>query len=113
MITRRRFLDSLVAGAAGLAVGATAKSYAQILGANDRLNFAVIGLNAVSYTHLDVYKRQVMPSNSIEPSAVIAAMGSAAACSSVTPSGMRASGSVFAPGSTAVYSCLLYTSRCV
>jgi predicted dehydrogenase len=52
MITRRRFLDSLVAGAAGLAVGATAKSYAQILGANDRLNFAVIGLNGRGYAHL-------------------------------------------------------------
>jgi predicted dehydrogenase len=52
MITRREFLDSLAVGAAGLAVGASAKSYAQILGANDRLNFAVIGLNGRGYAHL-------------------------------------------------------------
>ena len=37
-------------------------------------------------------------------SAVIPAIGSAAACSSVTPPGMRASGSVVTPGATAVYS---------
>ena len=43
--TRREFLDALAVGAAGLAVGTTAKSYAQILGSNDRLNFAVIGVN--------------------------------------------------------------------
>ncbi|MDT9091783.1 hypothetical protein RSW97_27760, partial [Escherichia coli] len=43
-------------------------------------------------------------SNSSDLSAVIAAIGSAAACSSVTPSGTRASGSVFTPGATAVYS---------
>ena len=38
--------------AAGLAVNSTAKSYAQILGANDRLNFAVIGLHSRGYAHL-------------------------------------------------------------
>jgi predicted dehydrogenase len=53
MITRRQFLDSLAVGAAaGLAVETSAKSYAQILGANDRLNFAVIGLNGRGYAHL-------------------------------------------------------------
>ena len=52
MVTRREFLDSLAVGAAGLAVGATAKSYSQILGSNDRLNFAVIGLNGRGYAHL-------------------------------------------------------------
>ena len=52
MVTRREFLDAVAVGAAGLAVGATAKSYAQILGANDRLNFAVIGLNGRGYAHL-------------------------------------------------------------
>ena len=36
MVTRREFLDTVAIGAAGLAVGSTAKSYAQILGANDR-----------------------------------------------------------------------------
>jgi len=50
--TRREFLDALAVGAAGLAVGSTAKSYAHILGSNDRLNFAVIGLNGRGYAHL-------------------------------------------------------------
>ena len=45
MITRREFLDALAVGAAGLAMGTTAKSYAQIMGSNNRLNFAVFGLN--------------------------------------------------------------------
>jgi len=52
MVTRREFLDVLATGAAGLAVGTTAKSYGRILGSNDRLNFAVIGLNGRGYAHL-------------------------------------------------------------
>ena len=52
MVSRREFLDTLAAGAAGLAVSSTAKSYTRILGANDRLNFAVIGLNSRAYAHL-------------------------------------------------------------
>jgi predicted dehydrogenase len=52
MITRRDFIDTLVFGAAGLAVTSSAKSYGQILGSNDRLNFAVIGLNGRAYAHL-------------------------------------------------------------
>jgi predicted dehydrogenase len=52
MVTRREFLDALAVGATGLAISSTAKSYAQILGANDRLNFAVIGLNGRGYAHL-------------------------------------------------------------
>jgi predicted dehydrogenase len=35
-----------------MAIGSTAKSYGQILGSNDRLNFAVIGLNGRAYAHL-------------------------------------------------------------
>jgi predicted dehydrogenase len=56
MVTRREFLDSLAVGAAGLAVGTTAKSYSQILGSNDRLNVAVIGLNGRGYAHLSSLK---------------------------------------------------------
>jgi len=56
MVTRREFLDALAVGAAGLAVGTTAKSYAHILGSNDRLNFAVIGLNGRAYAHLSALK---------------------------------------------------------
>ncbi|MGA2673647.1 MAG: Gfo/Idh/MocA family oxidoreductase [Terracidiphilus sp.] len=56
MVTRREFLDTLAVGAAGLAMGATAKSYGQILGANERLNFAVIGLNGRAGAHLSSLK---------------------------------------------------------
>jgi len=56
MITRREFIDTLAVGAASLAVGSTAKSYAQILGSNDRVNFAVIGLNSRAYAHLSALK---------------------------------------------------------
>jgi predicted dehydrogenase len=56
MLTRREFLDGAVAGATGLAISSTAKSYAQILGSNNRLNFAVIGLNSRAYAHLSSLK---------------------------------------------------------
>src|SRR5579864_7715673 len=56
MVTRREFLGTLTVGAAGIAVGTTAKSYSQILGSNDRLNFAVIGLNGRGYAHLSSLK---------------------------------------------------------
>src|SRR5216683_2307328 len=53
MISRREFLDGLAVTAAGAALSSTAKSYAQIMGANDRLNFAILGLNGRGYAHLD------------------------------------------------------------
>ncbi len=56
MVTRREFLDTLAVGAAGMAIGSTAKSYGQILGSNDRLNFAVIGLHSRAYAHLSALK---------------------------------------------------------
>ena len=52
MITRREFTS----GAAALALTSTAKSYSQIMGSNDRLNFAVIGLNSRAYAHLSALK---------------------------------------------------------
>src|SRR5258708_4502301 len=61
MVTRREFIDGVAVSAASLALGrttlgtnleTTAKSYARIAGANDRLNFAVIGLNSRAYAHL-------------------------------------------------------------
>ena len=52
MVSRREFLDTLATGAAGLAIGSTAKSYGQILGSNDRLNFAIMGLRWRGYAHL-------------------------------------------------------------
>src|ERR1700751_3293828 len=56
MLTRREFLEATAASAAGLAMGTTAKSYERIAGANDRLNFAVIGLNGRGYAHLSSLK---------------------------------------------------------
>src|SRR5713101_2899849 len=56
MLTRREFLEAMGVGAAGLALATTAKSYGRIVGANDRLNFAVIGLNGRGYAHLSSLK---------------------------------------------------------
>jgi predicted dehydrogenase len=56
MITRREFVGRVGVGVAGLAVGSTAASYARIVGANERLNFAVIGLNGRGYAHLSSLK---------------------------------------------------------
>ena len=56
MATRREFLDALAVSAATLAVGTTARSYSRILGSNDRLNFAVLGLNGRAYAHLSALK---------------------------------------------------------
>src|SRR6266700_2754682 len=56
MLTRRKFLEAMAVGTAGLAVGTTARSYERIVGANDRLNFAVIGLNGRGYAHLSSLK---------------------------------------------------------
>jgi len=52
MITRRKFIDGAVAGFAGAAVASTARSYAQIVGANERVNFATMGLNGRGGAHL-------------------------------------------------------------
>jgi len=56
LVTRREFIDTLAVGTAGLAIASTAKSYGQIMGSNDRVNFAVIGLNSRAYAHLDSLK---------------------------------------------------------
>ena len=52
MMTRRKFIDSIAVGAVSLAVTPTAKSYSQIVGSNERLNFAIAGLNSRGYAHL-------------------------------------------------------------
>ncbi|MGA3046754.1 MAG: Gfo/Idh/MocA family oxidoreductase [Terracidiphilus sp.] len=56
MVTRREFLDTVAVGTAGLAIASTAKSYGQILGSNDRLSFAVIGVRSRAYAHLSSLK---------------------------------------------------------
>lgn len=55
-MNRREFLDTIAVGAAGLAVSSTAKSYSQIIGANQRVNFAIIGLRWRGYAHLAALK---------------------------------------------------------
>ena len=52
MLSRRTFVGTAATTAAGLAIASTARSYAQIAGANDRVHFAVIGLNSRAYAHL-------------------------------------------------------------
>ncbi|MCW3108548.1 MAG: gfo 6 [Segetibacter sp.] len=42
-------------GAAGVAIGFNAKSYASIMGANDRINVAVIGIRNQGSVHIDSY----------------------------------------------------------
>lgn len=56
MATRREFIGTMATGAAALALSSTAKSYSQVMGSNDRLNFAVIGLNGRGYAHLSSLK---------------------------------------------------------
>ncbi len=50
--TRREFIKSVSVASAGLAIGLNARSYSRIMGANDRVNFAIIGLNGRGYAHL-------------------------------------------------------------
>jgi predicted dehydrogenase len=56
MVSRRTFLQELATGAAGAAIASTARSYGQILGSNDRVNFAICGLNGRGYAHLSALK---------------------------------------------------------
>src|SRR5579859_5576007 len=55
-LSRRELLDGLAVGTEGLAVGATAKSQGHILGFNDRLNIAGIGLHGRGFAHLAALK---------------------------------------------------------
>ena len=54
MLTRRKFVSGVLAGAA--ITRWTARSYAAIPGANDRVQFAVAGLNSRAYAHLSALK---------------------------------------------------------
>ena len=56
MISRREFVSTAATVTAAAAFTSTARSYAQIAGANDRVNFAVIGLNSRAYAHLSALK---------------------------------------------------------
>ena len=56
MVSRRSFLQTMAAGTAGAALGTSARSYGQIMGSNERVNFAVIGLKGRAYAHLSALK---------------------------------------------------------
>jgi predicted dehydrogenase len=56
MISRSEFLSTAATATTAAALAPTAKSYARIVGANDRVNFAVIGLNSRAYAHLSALK---------------------------------------------------------
>src|SRR5690606_22986895 len=56
MTKRRDFIKQSVLGTAGIAMGSfgmSAKSYASVIGANDRINIAVIGIRGQGQTHID------------------------------------------------------------
>ena len=55
--TRRRFLQTSSAIGASLFIGGT-KSSGKIVGANDRLRIAVIGLNGRGGSHINGWRRQ-------------------------------------------------------
>src|SRR5271154_5122131 len=56
MISRRTFLNGVAVGAAGDALSSTAKSYAQIVGAKERLKFVIFVLNGRGYAQLSSLK---------------------------------------------------------
>lgn len=55
MTERRKFIKQSLVGAAGVAIGLNAKSYASVIGANDRVNVAVIGIRNQGSVHIDAY----------------------------------------------------------
>jgi len=58
MIKRREFIKKSVMGTAGIAIGGmgfSAKSYASIIGANERINLAVIGIRNQGTVHINSY----------------------------------------------------------
>lgn len=52
---RRSFIKKTSVGAIGITMGMTAKSYAKILGANDRVNIGVVGIRQQGFSHLRNY----------------------------------------------------------
>jgi hypothetical protein len=55
LIKRREFIKKSAIGTAGIAIGGigfTAKSYASIIGANERINLAVIGIRNQGTVHI-------------------------------------------------------------
>lgn len=60
MTKRREFIQKSLIGAAGLTMagmGMSARSYSAIIGANDRVNVAVIGINGMGQNHIEGYSK--------------------------------------------------------
>jgi predicted dehydrogenase len=58
MTKRREFIKKSVLGSAGIAIGGmgfTSKSYASIVGANERINIAVVGIRNQGSVHIDTW----------------------------------------------------------
>ena len=58
MTKRRDFIKKSVLGSAGIAIGGmgfTSKSYASIIGANERINVAVIGIRGQGSAHINTW----------------------------------------------------------
>jgi hypothetical protein len=58
MIKRRNFIKQSALGTAGIAIGGigfNSKSYISIIGANERINVAVIGIRSQGTSHIDSY----------------------------------------------------------
>ena len=58
MTERREFIKKSLLGGAGIAVagmGMSAKSYAKIIGANERLNLALIGIRGQGTNHINQF----------------------------------------------------------
>jgi predicted dehydrogenase len=57
MESRRKFIKDVAWGSAGAVAGMNAKSFARILGANDRVNFAILGLHGRGVAHLECIRQ--------------------------------------------------------
>ena len=58
MTKRRDFIKKSVLGTAGITIGGmgfSSKSYASIIGSNDRLNLAVIGIRSRGGAHINAF----------------------------------------------------------
>src|SRR5699024_11020794 len=51
--SRKAFLKTTGVGMAGLALGLSAKSYGNVVGANERIRFGIIGLHGRGQAHMD------------------------------------------------------------
>jgi len=51
-VSRKEFLKKAALGTAGITLGLSAKSYSNIIGANDRIHFAIVGLHNRGKAHM-------------------------------------------------------------